>query len=74
MAMATLPLLRTGAMQLFHAESSDRYDKPLPRVTQLTATVRLSGLRDRVLARRNDRLRCDCACNGHDLDRGLLDP
>ena len=48
MAMAVLPLLRTGGMQLFHAESSDRYDKPLPRVTQLVkvllfAYVTLSG-------------------------------
>jgi trk system potassium uptake protein TrkH len=30
MSMAVLPLLRTGGMQLFHAESSDRHDKPLP--------------------------------------------
>jgi trk system potassium uptake protein TrkH len=48
MAMAVLPLLRTGGMQLFHAESSDRYDKPLPRVTQLVkvllfAYITLSG-------------------------------
>jgi trk system potassium uptake protein len=48
MAMAVLPLLRTGGMQLFHAESSDRHDKPLPRVTQLVkvllfAYVTLSG-------------------------------
>jgi trk system potassium uptake protein TrkH len=48
MAMAVLPVLRTGGMQLFHAESSDRYDKPLPRVTQLTklllfAYLTLSG-------------------------------
>jgi trk system potassium uptake protein TrkH len=39
MAMAVLPLLRTGGMQLFHAESSDRYDKPLPRVTQLVKVL-----------------------------------
>jgi trk system potassium uptake protein len=39
MAMAVLPLLRTGGMQLFHAESSDRHDKPLPRVTQLVKVL-----------------------------------
>jgi trk system potassium uptake protein len=44
MAMAVLPLLRTGGMQLFHAESSDRYDKPLPRVTQLVKVLLLAYL------------------------------
>jgi trk system potassium uptake protein len=39
MAMAVLPLLRTGGMQMFHAESSDRHDKPLPRVTQLVKVL-----------------------------------
>jgi trk/ktr system potassium uptake protein len=41
MAMAVLPLLRTGGMQMFHAESSDRHDKPLPRVTQLVKVLLL---------------------------------
>ncbi|HEX6113517.1 MAG TPA: TrkH family potassium uptake protein [Geminicoccaceae bacterium] len=39
MSMAVLPLLRTGGMQLFHAESSDRHDKPLPRVAQLVKVL-----------------------------------
>ena len=42
MAMAILPLLRTGGMQLFHAESSDRYDKPFPRATQLVGSIILA--------------------------------
>ena len=32
LAMTLLPFLRIGGMQLFHAESSDRHDKPLPRM------------------------------------------
>jgi trk system potassium uptake protein TrkH len=35
MAVAVLPFLRIGGMQLFRAESSDRSDKILPSVTQL---------------------------------------
>ena len=42
MAMAILPLLRTGGMQLFHAESSDRYEKPFPRATQLVSAIVLA--------------------------------
>jgi trk system potassium uptake protein len=42
MAMAILPLLRTGGMQLFHAESSDRYEKPFPRATQLVSALVLA--------------------------------
>jgi len=42
MAMAILPMLRTGGMQLFHAESSDRYDKPFPRATQLVSALILA--------------------------------
>jgi trk system potassium uptake protein TrkH len=42
MAMAVLPLLRTGGMQLFHAESSDRYEKPFPRATQLVSALVLA--------------------------------
>jgi trk system potassium uptake protein len=44
MAMAILPLLRTGGMQLFHAESSDRYEKPFPRATQLVSAILLAYL------------------------------
>jgi trk system potassium uptake protein len=39
MAIAILPWLRSGGMQLFHAESSDRSDKPMPRLTQVTAWI-----------------------------------
>jgi trk system potassium uptake protein len=39
MAIAILPWLRTGGMQLFHAESSDRSDKPMPRLAQVTAAL-----------------------------------
>ena len=39
MAIAILPWLRTGGMQLFHAESSDRSDKPMPRLAQVTAWI-----------------------------------
>jgi trk system potassium uptake protein TrkH len=42
MAMAILPLLRTGGMQLFHAESSDRYEKPFPRATQFVSAIVLA--------------------------------
>ena len=41
MAMAILPLLRTGGMQLFHAESSDRYEKPFPRADAVRQRARL---------------------------------
>lgn len=40
MAIAILPFLRIGGMQLFRAESSDRSDKVLPRIsTVATATM-----------------------------------
>ncbi|MFO0988093.1 MAG: TrkH family potassium uptake protein [Alphaproteobacteria bacterium] len=40
MAVALLPFLRVGGMQLFRSESSDKYDKPLPRAAQIAvATV-----------------------------------
>ena len=42
MAMAILPLLRTGGMQLFHAKSSDRYEKPFPRATQFVSALVLA--------------------------------
>ena len=39
MAIAILPWLRSGGMQLFHAESSDRSDKPMPRLAAITAAL-----------------------------------
>ncbi len=35
LAMTLLPYLRVGGMQLFHAESSDRHEKILPRMADL---------------------------------------
>ena len=39
MAIAILPLLRIGGMQLFRMESSDRSEKAMPRTTQLVAYI-----------------------------------
>jgi len=39
MAIAILPWLRSGGMQLFHAESSDRSDKPMPRLAAITSAL-----------------------------------
>ncbi|MGF1455282.1 MAG: TrkH family potassium uptake protein [Alphaproteobacteria bacterium] len=39
MAIAVLPMLQVGGMQLFHLESSDRSDKILPRATQFVASI-----------------------------------
>ena len=39
MAIAILPWLRTGGMQLFHTESSDRSDKPMPRLAAVSAAL-----------------------------------
>ncbi|MGC2856364.1 TrkH family potassium uptake protein [Novispirillum sp. DQ9] len=39
MAIAILPFLRVGGMQLFRTESSDRYDKALPRAGQMVAAI-----------------------------------
>ncbi|MGF1624321.1 MAG: TrkH family potassium uptake protein [Alphaproteobacteria bacterium] len=39
MAMAILPVLQVGGMQLFRLESSDKSDKALPRATQLAAAI-----------------------------------
>lgn len=39
MAIAILPMLRVGGMQLFHMESSDRSEKVLPRATQFASTL-----------------------------------
>jgi trk system potassium uptake protein len=44
MAIAVLPWLRTGGMQLFHAESSDRSDKPMPRLAAVTTALCLAYL------------------------------
>jgi trk system potassium uptake protein TrkH len=38
-AMAILPLLRIGGMQLFRTESSDRSDKALPRARQVATSI-----------------------------------
>jgi trk system potassium uptake protein TrkH len=42
MAIAILPWLRTGGMQLFHAESSDRSEKPMPRLAAVTTALCLA--------------------------------
>jgi trk system potassium uptake protein TrkH len=39
MAVAILPLLHVGGMQLFRTESSDRSEKVLPRATQLAGAI-----------------------------------
>ena len=39
MAVAILPFLRIGGMQLFRTESSDRSEKTLPRVSQISAAI-----------------------------------
>ena len=39
MAIAVLPMLRVGGMQLFHMESSDTSEKVLPRTAQITAWI-----------------------------------
>ncbi len=39
MAVAILPMLRIGGMQLFRMESSDRSDKVMPRITQIASGV-----------------------------------
>ncbi len=39
MAVAILPFLRIGGMQLFRTESSDRSDKLLPRVSQMAGAI-----------------------------------
>jgi len=38
-ALAVLPMLRVGGMQLFRLESSDRSEKLLPRATQIAAFI-----------------------------------
>lgn len=39
MALAVLPMLRIGGMQLFRTESSDKSDKILPRATQISGAI-----------------------------------
>ncbi len=39
MAMAVLPMLKIGGMQLFRTESSDKSDKILPRATQISGAI-----------------------------------
>lgn len=39
MAMAILPVLKIGGMQLFRTESSDKSEKVLPRVTQISSAI-----------------------------------
>ena len=39
MAIAVMPMLRVGGMQLFRMESSDRSEKALPRGTQIAAAI-----------------------------------
>jgi trk system potassium uptake protein TrkH len=39
MAIAILPWLRSGGMQLFRTESSDRSDKPMPQLAAMTAAL-----------------------------------
>lgn len=39
MAMTVLPLLRIGGMQLFRSEFSDRSEKVLPKVSQITKAI-----------------------------------
>jgi trk system potassium uptake protein TrkH len=41
MAVAVLPLLQVGGMQLFRMESSDASEKALPRVTQIAVGISL---------------------------------
>ena len=44
MVVALLPFLRVGGMQLFRSESSDKYEKPLPRAAEIAvATVLAYG-------------------------------
>jgi trk system potassium uptake protein TrkH len=39
MAIAILPMLRIGGMQLFHTESSDRSEKALPRAARVAEVI-----------------------------------
>jgi trk system potassium uptake protein TrkH len=39
MALAILPMLQVGGMQIFKTESSDTSDKIMPRITQIAGTI-----------------------------------
>lgn len=39
LAMAFLPMLQVGGMQLFHSESSDKTEKMLPRAAQMAKSI-----------------------------------
>ncbi len=39
MAIAVLPMLQVGGMQIFHLESSDRSEKILPRINQIIVAI-----------------------------------
>jgi trk system potassium uptake protein TrkH len=44
MVVALLPFLRVGGMQLFRSESSDKYEKPLPRAAEIAVATVLAYL------------------------------
>src|SRR3546814_705842 len=79
MAIAVLPMLRVGGMQLFRMESSDRSEKVMPRAVQIVTYIGFIYVgfrphRARILARRNARLRRHMPCHDDDLDGRILDP
>ncbi len=39
MAIAVMPMLRVGGMQLFRMENSDKSDKAFPRATQIAMGI-----------------------------------
>ena len=39
LGLILLPFLRIGGMQLFKMESSDRSDKPLPRLVEISRSI-----------------------------------
>jgi len=41
LALSVLPFLRIGGMQLFHAESSDRSEKVMPRISSIASATML---------------------------------
>ena len=78
-AIAILPALGIGGMQLFRTESSDRSEKVMPRARQIAmailgAYVGLTpAVRPALLARRDDRVRGLGPRADHGLHRRLLD-
>ena len=79
MAVAILPMLRVGGMQLVRTESSDLSEKILPRAAQVASAIGLIYLgltvvcAHALLHRRHDAVRRRGARHGHALDRRLLD-